>query len=303
MFDVIFLGTGGSVPSRHRNLPSVLIRREDELVMFDCGEGTQRQFLLSRAGINRTMRIFLTHMHADHVLGLPGMLQTLSFMGRTEPLEVYGPKGTRYLVNAINRAVRFQSMFPLRVRDIRPRSSVECGGYHVQAASADHTTPCLAFKLEEHPRAGKFNPTKARRLGVPEGPLWRKLQLGKSVRVGGRKVRPDLVVGPPRPGAKLVYAVDTRPCLTVEKLSRGVDLLIHDSTFANDARQRAVDFGHSTCTGAAALAKRARVQRLALVHVSAMYDDPKPMLREARRIFDRTILPEDMTMIARVGYR
>jgi ribonuclease Z len=249
------------------------------------------------------MRIFLTHMHADHILGLPGMLQTLSFMGRTELLEVYGPKGTRYFVDAINRAVRFQSMFPLRVRDIGPRDSIDCGSYRIQAANADHTTPCLAFRLEEHPRPGKFNPVKARRLGVPEGPLWRKLQSGRSVRVGGRIVRSDSVVGSPRPGAKLVYAVDTRPCLAVERLSRGVNLLIHDSTFAHEAQQRAIEFGHSTCTDAAALAKHSRVERLALVHVSAMYDDPKPLLRQARRIFAATILPEDMTTITRVGYR
>lgn len=294
---VIFLGTGGSVPTKMRDLPSVLIRRDADLLMFDCGEGTQRRFLLSRAGFNRRMRIFITHMHGDHVLGLPGMLHSMSFMGRTRELEIYGPKGIADFVEAVSRTVRFRSLFPVETREVRSGRVLSGEEYEVRAAWGDHGDPCLAFSLTEKPRPGRFNPARARRLGVPEGPLWKKLQKGRSVRVAGRWIDPSTIVGPARPGLKVTYAVDTRPCTRVVELARNSDLLIHDSTFAEDSRDKAREYGHSTAKEAAYVAKRSRSRRLALTHISAMYDDPTPLLREARRTFANSFLASDMMTV------
>ncbi len=262
--------------------------------MFDCGEGTQRQLQAARAGINRKMRIFITHMHGDHVLGLPGLLHSMSFLGRARPLEVYGPKGIKDFIESTLRTVPFWSEFPIHVSETSARRVLKTPDYEIRAAWADHGVPCLAFAFDETPRPGRFDVQKARRLGIPEGPLWKKLQHGRSVRVRGRTVRAGKVVGPPRKGVKVTYAVDTRPCDSVRELARGSNLLIHDSTFAGDAADRAREYWHSTCVDAAKIAKASKSRMLALFHVSAMYDDARPLLRAAKKVFPRTILAEDL---------
>jgi ribonuclease Z len=294
---VIFLGTGGSVPNRFRNLPSVLVRRGPELLLFDCGEGTQKQFLQARAGMNRKMRIFISHLHGDHLFGLPGMLHSLSFMGRTRELEIVGPKGIVQFVRAVNRVVKLYAQFPIIVHEVSAGRIVIDPEYEVRAVWARHGIPCLAYALQEKPRSGRFDPAKARRLGIPEGPLWKKLQSSPYITFKGKRIRSSLVVGSPRRGLKLTYAVDTRPCKQVETLARDSDLLIHDSCFDESAAAKAKDYGHSTATEAASLAKRSKVQRLALFHISAMYEDPRPLLRQAKRVFPHTILCEDMDTI------
>jgi ribonuclease Z len=265
--------------------------------LFDCGEGTQRQFLQARAGINRKMRIFISHMHGDHVFGLPGLLHSLSFMGRTSRLEIFGPKGIIDFVTSVNRAVKLYSQFPIRIREVRYGKVVDDEEYEVRAAPGIHGMPCLSYALIEKPRPGRFDPAKARKLGIPEGPLWKKLQTAKSVRIGKRVVPARLIVGPARRGVKVTYAVDTRPCESVIKLGAKSDLLIHDSCFAEAAAAKAKEYGHSTASEAALVAKRSRSRRLALFHISAMYEDPAPLLVEAKRIFRDTFLPTDMTSV------
>ncbi|HXX72880.1 MAG TPA: ribonuclease Z [Candidatus Acidoferrales bacterium] len=294
---VTFLGTGGSVPNKFRNLPSVLVRRGPELFLFDCGEGTQRQFLEARAGINRKMRILISHLHGDHVFGLPGMLHSLSFMGRSRELEIIGPKGVLELVTSVNRVVTLYNRFPIRIREVKPGQSIKDEEYNIRVAAAQHGIPCLAYTIEEKPRTGKFDAAKARRLGVPEGPLWKQLQSGKSVRVGRRRILSKLVLGPPRRGVKITYAVDTRPCASVIRLASGSDLLIHDSCFAESAATKAREYGHSTAGEAAGVAKRSRSRMLALFHISAMYEDASPLLAQAKRVFHRSILPRDMETV------
>lgn len=294
---VIFLGTGGSVPNKLRNLPSVLVRRGPELLLFDCGEGTQKQFLQAKAGTNRKMRIFISHLHGDHLFGLPGMLHSLSFMGRTRELEIIGPKGIVQFVRSVNRIVRLYSQFPILVREVSAGRVVNEPEYEVQAAWAKHGIPCLAYALQEKPKSGKFDPAKARRLGIPEGPLWKRLQTSPAITFKGKRIASRLVVGSPRRGVKFTYAVDTRPCEEVARLARGSDLLIHDSCFDESAASKAKDYGHSTATEAASVAKRSKARKLALFHISAMYEDPTPLLREAKRVFRQTILCKDMETI------
>ena len=226
---VTFLGTGGSVPTKFRNLPSVLMRRGPEVLLFDCGEGTQRQFLQTKAGTNRKMRIFISHLHGDHLFGLPGLLHSLSFMGRTKELEIIGPEGVGQFIKAVNKVMKWYSQFPLRVKQVGAGVVVTEAEYVVRAAAAKHGVPCLAYAFEEKPRPGRFDPAKAKKFGIPEGPLWKRLQTEKSITLGKRRIRSSQIVGPQRPGVKVTYAVDTRPCATVARLATGSDLLIHDS--------------------------------------------------------------------------
>jgi ribonuclease Z len=266
-------------------------------MLFDCGEGTQRQFLQAKAGTNRKMRIFISHMHGDHVFGLPGLIHTLSFMGRTNELEIIGPKGIADLVTSVNRVVKLYSRFQIRIKEARYGRVVNDKEYEVHAAPAEHGMPCLAYAFVEKPRPGRFDPSKALKLGIPEGPMWKKLQASGSVRIGKNVIPSKLVVGPQRPGVKITYAVDTRPCAAVVKLAARSDLLIHDSCFAEDASAKARDYGHSTASEAARVAKRSKCRKLALFHISAMYEDPAPMLAQAKRIFRETILSRDMATV------
>jgi len=247
------------------------------------------------------MRIFISHLHGDHVFGLPGMLHSLSFMGRTRELEIIGPKGIIGLVTSVNRVVKLYNRFPIRLREAKPGLSIKDAEYNIRVAAAQHGIPCLAYAFEEKPRAGRFDAAKARRLGVPEGPLWKELQSGKSVRVGRRRILSKLVLGPPRQGVKITYAVDTRPCASVIRLASGSDLLIHDSCFAGSAATKAKEYGHSTAGEAAGIAKRSGSRMLALFHVSAMYEDASPLLAEARKVFHQSILPQDMETVSVVA--
>jgi len=289
-----FLGTGGSVPTKRRNLPSLAVRTDGGLVMFDCGEGTQRQFLVGKLGFNRPMKILVSHMHADHILGIPGLLHSMSFMGRSRELEIYGPPGIREFIECTTETVKFQSVFPVQTLAVRPGTVTRTDAYRIEAAWADHGVPCLAYALIENDRPGRFHPGKARKLGIPKGPLWRTLQMGKAVTVGKTRIESSRVVGPSRKGLKITYAVDTRPCDRVVRLAAGSDLLVHDGTFASEASDRAREYGHSTVADAARVAKRSRSRNLALTHLSAIYEDPKPLLMEAKRIFPRTFIPEDL---------
>jgi ribonuclease Z len=296
--DVIFLGTGGALPTRERGLPSVAVRRNGELVLFDCGEGTQRQMMHAGLGFSRPTSIFISHLHGDHLLGLPGLLQTMSSLVRDKPLELYGPKGLSSFLNALRTTLGFQSTFPLRTMELSPGAIVKKSGYQIRAILAKHDITCLAYGLVEDVRPGHFHPNVARRLGLPEGPLWKDLQYGKTVSWDGRKIRPKEVMGPTRAGLKLVYAIDTRPAESVKRLAQGCDLLIHDGGFTLDRKDKAREYYHSTGVEAAGVAKASKSKRLALVHISAVTRDDRILLREARKVFRNTLVPKDLTVLS-----
>lgn len=297
LMEVKILGSGGSVPARGRCLPSVVIKRKSEVIMLDCGEGTQRQVVASRVGFNRDMKILLTHMHADHVLGLSGLLHSMSLLGRERKLQIFGPPRIRDFVRSMSRTTYFTPSFPVEVREVEGGVILRNSEYEISAAWASHVVPCLAYALAERPRPGKFNPRKAKALGIPEGPLWKRLQMGEKIKVHGKVVRPREILGPQRLGAKIVYAVDTRPCRAVVKLATGANLLIHDATFDSSLEEKAFRDGHSTAKQAAEVAGKAGVYRLLLTHISARYSEPDVLLTEAKKVFPRTILASDLMTI------
>lgn len=296
---IIFLGTAGSLPTNDRSLPSIIIQREGEVLMFDCGEGTQRQMMRANIGFNRRMIVFITHMHGDHVLGLPGMIQTMSLLGRDKPLKIYGPPGIKAFIDAITSTVEFWLSFPVEVNEINSEGvAYNCNDYEVHAIWADHTIPSLAYALVEKPRPGKFYPERAIALGVPKGPLWARLQRGmKVVLQDGRVVEPSDVLGPPRPGRKIVYSGDTRPSEKIAELAAGANVLIHEATLSDELLERAIEEGHSTPSGAARIALKAGVKLLVLTHISARYVETDTLLNEAKRIFPDTIIARDLEEI------
>ncbi|MEM2454914.1 MAG: ribonuclease Z [Candidatus Bathyarchaeia archaeon] len=296
---IIFLGTSGSLPTNDRSLPSIVIQREGEILMFDCGEGTQRQMMRAGIGFNRRMTVFITHMHGDHVLGLPGMIQTMSLLGRDKPLRIYGPPGIKAFIDAVISTVSFWLSFPIEVNEIDDEGiAYDCEGYEVRAVWADHSIPSLAYALVEKPRPGKFYPEKAIALGVPKGSLWGRLQKGIDVVLpDGRIVKPSDVLGPPRPGRKIAYSGDTRPSEKIVELATGADVLIHEATLGDDLLERAEEEGHSTPSGAARIALKAGAKLLVLTHISARYTETEMPLSEAKKIFPNTLIARDLDEI------
>ncbi|MEM0313946.1 MAG: ribonuclease Z [Candidatus Bathyarchaeia archaeon] len=296
---VTFLGTAGGIPTPRRGLTAILVKRGNEQMLFDCGEGMQRQMIIAGGSFHRKMKVFITHMHGDHVLGLPGMIQTMSLLGRDKKLEIYGPPGIRAFMECIRGAVQFGLTFPIEVYEVSKAGVVceECE-YLIECVPANHTIPSLAYALVEKPRPGKFYPEKARALGIPEGPLWGKLQHGEEVKLDdGRVIKPEEVTGPTRPGRKIVYTGDTRPCRALTTFARNADLLIHEATFGDELAERAKEDGHSTPSQAARLARKAKVKRLVLVHISARYEDASVLLEQGKKFFNNTILAEDFMEI------
>jgi ribonuclease Z len=296
---VIFLGTAGSVPTTKRSLPAIAIRRKGELILFDCGEGVQRQMVKAGLGFNKKMKVFVTHMHGDHVLGLPGLIQTMSLLDRAKKMEIYGPVGLEDFIEAFERTVQFALTFPLEVIEIEAAGLVcEEKEYEVYAAWADHSAPAFAYSLVEKPRPGRFYPEKAKALGIPEGVLWSKLQHGSAVKLpNGKVVAPKEVVGPPRPGRKIVYTGDSRSSESLVKLAENADLLIHDCTFDDELAERAEEDGHSTPSQAVKTAKKAKAKRLILTHISARYKTPDLLLKQARKGFSNVDVAEDFMKI------
>ncbi|HEX7391654.1 MAG TPA: ribonuclease Z [Thermoplasmata archaeon] len=291
---LVFLGTGGTYPSKFRNVTSVAVQLPGEVVMFDCGEGTQRQLMFSPVSFMKISRIFISHLHADHFLGLPGLIQSMSLNGREEPLHVHGPEGTADDVKSMLDLGYFKSGFEVIAEDLEAGSELDFGKYSVRCVRADHTIPSLAYALEEKPRPGKFDLRKAKKLGIPEGPLYGRLQEGRAVTVGGKRIEPEAVLGPSRPGRKIVYTGDTKPSKEIVKLSSGADVLIHDCTLDSTHASLASDFGHSTAAGAAGVAKRSGVGILFLVHFSPRYESGEILEKEARGIFKNSRAAEDL---------
>ena len=292
----MFLGTSGSAPTAARAPSATLIRRGGERLLVDCAEGTQRQLLRSDVGLVDLEEVFLTHLHADHFLGLPGMLKTFALRGRELPVTVYGPAGTRGLVGDLRR-IFGRLPYGLDVVELAPGDVLERDGYRLHPFAVDHRVSAAGYALVEHPRPGRFDVDVADRLGVPDGPQRGALQRGESVTLdGGAVVRPEDVLGEPRAGRKVVLTGDTAPCESVVDAAAGADLLVHEATFLADERDRARETGHSTAGEAALVAREAGVKLLALTHVSNRYGGAA-VEDEARELFPATVVPRDYDVI------
>ena len=281
-----FLGTSAAQPTIHRNLSGLSVKADTDLLLFDCGEGSQRQMIRFGTGFS-VDAVFFTHFHADHYLGIIGFLRTLGMMGREAPLVMYGPAPAKRLLHqAVHLGIDALG-FPLEILELKDGDSVSRGSYAVRAVGVDHRINALGYVLEEGTRPGRFNPDEARRLGVQEGPDFGRLQRGEAVMAAdGRRVEPLEVVGASRTGRRMVLSGDTRPCDALVEAAKGADLLIHESTFSDDEQQRALDTRHSTAREAGKVAARAQVKRLILTHLSSRHDmEPGKLLAQAREEF------------------
>ncbi len=299
---VFFLGTAAALPTPSRNPSCIMVRRGHDTLLFDCGEGTQQQMMRARTGF-LVDGIFITHWHADHFLGIFGLAQTLSFMGRTEPLTIYGPDWVAEVVSAVKSIARHNIKFPVIPVELRPASVVRFDGYEVRAFETAHGMAGLGYVLSEDSRPGRFNRQRAIELGVPPGPLFGRLQRGETVRIvrdgDTVEVHPGDVMGPPRPGRKVVYTGDTRPVhARIADIAKGADLLIHDATYDDSARDRAEETLHSTAGEAGEAAASLDTGILALVHISSRYTTVAGHIRDAQAHFPgRVIIPSDLEMI------
>jgi ribonuclease Z len=292
--DVLFVGTAGSAPTARRGLPATLVRRGGDRLLFDCGEGTQRQLLRS-VGLLELEEIFISHFHADHFLGLPGLLKTFSLRGREHPLTIYGPPRLGALFDAM-RPVMGRTAFEVRIVELEPNQELWRDGYRVAAFAVEHRVLAYGYALIEEGRPGRFDEARARELGVTPGPDFGRLQDGETVQTASGEVRPEQVLGEPRRGRKVVIAGDTAPSEMTAVVAHGADLLVHEATFSIEDAERARETGHSTARDAAELAKRAEVELLALNHISQRYAGPE-LRDEAREVFPNTIVPRDFDRV------
>jgi ribonuclease Z len=291
---LFFAGTAGSVPTARRGLPAVLMRRGGDRLLFDCGEGTQRQ-LLRTVGLPDIEAVYVTHLHADHWLGLPGMLKSFDLRDRDAPLAVYGPPGTAELMRAM-RIVYGRLRYPFGVVELEAGEAVRYDGYEVVAFNVRHRTHAFGYAIVEDERPGRFDEARAIELGVPRGRAFGALQSGETVAGERGDVRPEDVLGPPRPGRTIVLSGDTAPSEMTRAVASGADLLVHEATFTEEEADRARETGHTTARQAAQLAVEADVGLLALTHLSPRH--PAGALRdEARAVFERTIVPRDFDRV------
>ncbi len=294
--DLVLLGTAASAPTAHRAPAALLVRRGGERLLFDCAEGTQRQLLRSQVGLPELTDIFLTHYHADHILGLPGMLKTFALRGRDLPLTVHGPRGLHDTMGALRR-IHGRLSYPLELREVEVGEALPRDGYELRVFALDHGVAAVGYALVEDERPGRFDPAAADRLGVPNGPARGALQHGQAITLDdGTRIHPREVVGEARRGRKLVIAGDTAPFAAVVAAAAGADVLVHESTFVEEERERALETRHSTALDAAKVGLAAQVQLLVLTHLSGRYFGPE-IAREARTVFPNTVVPRDFDVI------
>ena len=295
---LVFLGTGGSIPTPRRGLPAIALKRGRELILLDCAEGTQRQMTIAKLSPLKLDAIFITHLHGDHFLGLAGLVQTMSLQDRTRKLGVFCPRGEGERIETFLRVPQYTLTFEVEVGELKAGDELRRDGYSILTSDVDHQVPSLAYALVEDERPGKFYPERAIALGVKPGPDFSRLKSGGSIKLrDGRIVEPRQVMGPPRPGRKIVYVGDTRPCDQVVELSRDADLLIHDCTLDDELAGKAAESSHSTPSEAAEVAKRANVKQLVLIHVSPRYKSDDVLLKQAKKIFPNTIVAHDLMEI------
>lgn len=292
---VVFLGTSGAIPTLYRNLPSTALVNEGSLILFDCGEYTQVQIIKASLKIGRIDKILISHLHGDHVTGLPGLLMLLNHASREKPLDIYGPPGLKDYIFSNKRILNFYAGYQINVKEIDAGEVINGDGYNIETFPLNHTTFTLGFRYQEESRQGKLDVEKTRELGIPEGPLLKRLKNGENITLeDGRTIISSEVVGPSISGRTVVYAVDTRPSEIVAEISEGADLLIHDGMFLNEIEEEAFKRGHSTAASAARTALSAGAEKLILTHISPRYTSGAPLAAEAKEIFKNTTAAYDL---------
>jgi len=291
---LVFLGTSGAMPTVDRALTCICLVKDNEILMFDAGEGAQISYLKSGLAWNKKMKIFVTHLHGDHCIGILGLLQTMNLQNRTEPIEIFGPDGIDEFLAANIKILKFGLSFPVLISRISTGLIVDEKDYSVFANDANHGIPAFSFRFDEKDRPGEFFPEKAKALGIPEGKLWHELQMGNSIDLDGNEIQSSQVTGGKRPGRKIGVSGDTRPTDGLVEFFKNCDYLSFDSTFADELKDKAVEANHSTSKEAAELAEKANVSTLILTHFSARYHDESVLLEEAQQIHENTIAAKDL---------
>jgi ribonuclease Z len=292
---IVFLGTSAAIPTEKRCLSSIVVKRGGELLIFDAGEGMQKNFLQAKLGINKKMKIFISHLHVDHCLGLIGFFQTMSLLGRTKKVDIYGEPRLREFIHENFRIINIGLAFEIVIHAIDREGIISSeDDYHISCCKANHSITAFSFCVTEHPRPGIFNAEKASKLSIPKGDLYRRLQHGEDVFVDGKLIKSNEVVGPQRKGRKIGVSGDTRPSPELKDFFDSCDILIFESTYSHDYQTKAIETFHSTSTEAALLAKESNSSKLILTHFSSRYDDSSVLLNEAKIIHGNVDLAEDM---------
>ena len=294
---LVFLGTSAAQPTENRGLSCICLERNGEILMFDAGEAAQMSFMRSGLGWNKKMKLFVTHMHGDHCVGILGLLQTMSMQNRTETLEIFGPSGIEEFIAINIKVLNFRLSFPVLITKIQEGKIFEDEKFSIHVCKANHSVTTFSYLFEEKDKPGRFNLDKAKQLGIPEGKLWSDLQKGHDITIDGKVIKPDQVLGEKRPGKKIGISGDTMPTMELEKFFENCDYLVFDSTFLEKEKDRAQDSCHSTAKQAATLGKNARVKNLILTHFSARYKDEEGHLKEANEIHDSVITAKDLLEI------
>ena len=291
---LVFLGTSAAQPTEKRGLSCICLEKEGEILMFDAGESAQISYMKSGLGWNKKMKLFVTHLHGDHCVGILGLLQTMSMQNRTEPLEIFGPKGIDEFLAANIKILNFGLPFSILITIVNEGTIYENNKFLIHATKANHSITAFSYLFEEKDKPGRFNVEKAKELGIPEGELWNKLQNGEDITNNEKIIKPEQVLGKKRPGKKIGISGDTMPTKELEEFFRECDYLVFDSTFLDEEKQKAQDTCHSTAKQAAELGKNANVKNLILTHFSARYKDEIGHKTEAEQIHNSVITAKDL---------
>ncbi|AJW69791.1 ribonuclease Z [Nitrosopumilus adriaticus] len=294
---LVFLGTSAAQPTEKRGLSCICLEKEGEIIMFDAGEAAQISYMKSGLGWNKKMKLFVTHLHGDHCVGILGLLQTMSMQNRTETLEIFGPNGIEEFIAANIKVLNFGLSFPVLINIIKEGKIYEDKKYSIYVCKANHSVTAFSYLFVEKDKPGRFNIDEAKKLGIPEGELWNKLQNGSEIEIDGKLIQPNQVLGEKRSGKKIGISGDTMPTQELEKFFEGCDYLVFDSTFLDEEKQRAQETCHSTAKQAATIAKNANVKNLILTHFSARYKDEVGHFEEAKKIHDSVITARDLLEI------
>jgi len=294
---LVFLGTAGAQPTENRGLTCICLEKDGEILMFDAGEGAQVFYLKSGLGWNKKMKIFVTHLHGDHCIGILGLLQTMTLQRRTEPIEIFGPEGIEEFIAANIKILKFGLSFPVMITSVNEEKIVDEETYSIFACKAEHSVLAYSYLFQENDKPGRFHPEKAKQLEIPEGKLWKQLQKGQEVKVGDKTIKPSEVLGEKRLGKRIGISGDTRPTKKLEEFFKNCDYLVFDSTFLDELRDKAMETFHSTAKEAAVLAKSANVTNLILTHFSARYKDETVLVEDAKAVHDSVIGAKDQLEI------
>ena len=294
---LVFLGTSAAQPTENRGLSCICLEKDGEILMFDAGEAAQISFMKSGLGWNKKMKLFVTHLHGDHCVGILGLLQTMSMQNRTETLEIFGPKGVEEFIGANIKILNFGLSFPVLISTIKEGKIFEDEKFSMYVCKANHSVTAFSYLFKEKDKPGRFNLEKARQLGIPEGKLWSDLQKGNEITINGKTINSNQVLGEKRPGKKIGISGDTMPTSELEKFFENCDYLVFDSTFLEEEKLKAQETCHSTAKQAAILGKNAKVKNLILTHFSARYKDEVEHLKEAQEIHNSVITANDLLEI------